>query len=178
MRNRDLRRLSLGLTVSVLATAIAILNIGTVPVSAQECPSGGGGGRPSSPSPSPSETDDGPLPSLPIPPEEEESPSPSPTRSPDGGGAGKCDSEITIAYKKNAFKGKVTSENNSRCRKGRTVKVKQKGKKGSVGRSVTNQKGKWKVPEPDADGRYFAQVAKRKVGNIVCQAAKSRTIRV
>jgi hypothetical protein len=169
------------LAACVFAAVIAILNIGTT-VSAQECPSGGGGGggRPS-PSPSPSESEDDPLPPLPpIPPGEEESPSPSPSPSRDGGGQGaaKCDSETTIAYKKNTFKGKVTSDNNRRCRQGRTVKVKQKGKKGSVGRAVTNQKGKWKVREPGADGRYFAKVSRRKVGNIVCKAAKSRTIRV
>lgn len=177
VRDRDLRGLSLGLTACVFAAAIAILNIGTT-VSAQECPSRGGGRPSPSPSPSPTE-DDEPLPIPPIPPEEEESPSPSP--SPDGGGGGgaaKCDSEITIAYKKNKFKGKVTSDNNSRCRKGRTVKVKQKGKKGSVGRSRTNRKGKWKVRDRNADGRYFAKVTKRRVGNIVCKAAKSRTIRV
>ena len=178
MRNRNLRGLSLALSACVFVVAIAILNIGTM-VSAQECPSGGGGGggRPS-PSPSPSETEDDPLPIPPIPPEEEESPSPSPSPTRDGGGgAAKCDSEITIAYKKNRFKGKVTSDHN-RCKKARAVKVKKKGKKRPVGRSVTNRKGKWKVPEPDANGRYFAKVSKRKVGNIVCKAAKSRTIRV
>jgi hypothetical protein len=59
------------------------------------------------------------------------------------------------------------------------VKVKKKAKKTkTVGRSLTNQKGKWKVPEPNANGRYFAQVSKRKVGNIVCKEARSRTIRV
>jgi hypothetical protein len=170
VRNRDLRGLGLGLTLCVLATAIAILNFATV--SAQECPRDGGG-RPS-PSPSPSPTRSGGLPSLPLPTGDEEtsaSPSPSP-----GGGAAKCDSKITIAYKRNRFSGKVTSDNN-RCAKGRSVKVK-KVNAGTVGRTVTNQKGKWKVPEPDANGRYFAVTSKRKAGKIVCKAARSRKIRV
>src|SRR5438093_395681 len=95
----------------------------------------------------------------------------------------KVSSNITIHYKSSAFGGHVSSSRSS-CVKGRTVKLyrDRKGPDFVVGTTLTNSNGHWKVPDPGAKGRFYAQAARRQMqkGNdtIVCKAATSPTIKV
>ena len=85
-------------------------------------------------------------------------------------------------YAESSFKGKVKSKK-KKCRKGRTVVVKEVGE-GKVGQDKTNKKGKYSVPgggalgpgEYDEPGQFFAKAKKKKKGNTICKAAKSRRI--
>jgi hypothetical protein len=71
----------------------------------------------------------------------------------------------------------------SECKAGRAVKVfEEKGKKDpTVGTAITNRKGKWKEPFPNADGKYYAKTGKANQvaengDKIVCGPATSKTI--
>lgn len=96
-----------------------------------------------------------------------------------------CKSTITISYsqRKKAFGGRVKSEA-AECKGGRKVQVKKfkRGKDPTVGRAVTNARGVYTVPSPNARGRFYAVAAKANVendegGTTTCQAARSKTIR-
>lgn len=95
-----------------------------------------------------------------------------------------CKSTITIAYKQNRFQGKVGSGENL-CKDARRVTIKRvkRGTDPTVGRGVTNPKGAYKIPEPNANGKYYAQVAQSAVENengqtVRCQRARSKAINV
>jgi Bacterial Ig-like domain (group 1) len=95
-----------------------------------------------------------------------------------------ADSEVTIGYGKGAFKGQVTSTDD-RCEPQRVVKIKKAkpGKDGNAGSDTTNAQGRYRVSKPNADGRYYARVAKREItlatGDVlVCRGARSSTIKV
>ncbi|MDQ3982217.1 MAG: hypothetical protein M3271_05995 [Actinomycetota bacterium] len=98
-----------------------------------------------------------------------------------------CKSTITISYKsgRNAkFSGRVGS-GEPMCKRARdaTVKKVKKGKDATVGRAVTNAKGAYQVPSPNANGRFYARVSKATVENndgetVNCRAKRSETIRV
>jgi hypothetical protein len=76
------------------------------------------------------------------------------------------------------FKGKVKSPETD-CERGRkvTLKKKKKGPDATAGSSVSRRNGGWSVREPRAKGRYYALVAKQKVGTTTCGRAESRTIK-
>jgi hypothetical protein len=103
----------------------------------------------------------------------------------------KCASKISIKYNppgpqegaKAGFSGKVTSDSNV-CIKGRNVIVKRDAAKDkTVGTTVTNAKGAWKVPIQKAEGKYYAKTPARRVVSsddtvYECGAAKSKSISV
>ncbi|HEV2755145.1 MAG TPA: hypothetical protein VG318_05140 [Actinomycetota bacterium] len=163
--------------VVAIAAAFALATTGNDAIAQQGCR--GGGGSPSqSASPSPSESDEGFPPSI-VPsliPDEKV-----PVTAADQDVT--CKSTITIAYSGRAFKGKVGSDE-PMCKRARKVQVRKlkKGNDPLVGRAVTNAKGAYTVPEPNAKGRFYASVAKSTTENddgdrVTCQAAKSKTIR-
>jgi hypothetical protein len=186
------RTIAVFLVLAMLGGAmLVLLGTGGTGANAQstEC---GGSSTPSpvesSASPSPSDSGGG-LPTLPdIPPGEESSapPSESPSGSPtDGGGSTiRCPSTLTIAYDDPAFKGAIKSPE-SQCKGGRTVKVfEERGDKDRVvGSAVTNGRGKWREPYPQAAGeRYYAKTRKSSQlqengDKLVCAGDKSKTIR-
>ena len=98
-----------------------------------------------------------------------------------------CKSTITIAYRAgrvDAFNGKVGSDE-PMCKRARDVTIKKvkKGNDATVGKGATNARGVYKIPERNANGKFYALVAKSTTENddgasVTCQAAKSRTIRV
>ena len=192
------RYLGFGLTVAVVSASIAILNVTPAVTAAAECESttggGGGGGGGGSPSPSdgtasPSESDDGGLPITLPPIGGEDSPSPSGTPSEPPGGDDepqRCRTKLTINFSRSrgssaavTFKGRVKSQSKE-CKGGRNVLLKKirKGKKRTVGRTVSKRSGAWSIQKRRAKGRYFAKARKRSVGNVRCLAGKSRRIRV
>jgi hypothetical protein len=194
METTGVRRVAVTIVFSLIAAGIAVLNFGGGAI-AQEC---GGGGSPS-PSPSttsPTPTETGGLPITPpitLPPGGGSSTTPAPTGSTStpGGGSGpqetiECDSEITIRFagRTDTFKGAVNSDENV-CERGRRVILKRvkAGPDKTVGRTTTNQRGRWNIKERNARGRYYAQTPARTVdppgagAEYECGAAKSRTIR-
>lgn len=196
--------------VGLIASAVAILNLGGAPTQAapEECrEEGGGSPSPSgtatgtgtgSPSPSPSGSG-GIIPSgLPLPtqstatPSETGTGSPTPSQSSPASGMpeARCDSEISIRFverfsrddPRNAFTGRVRSAD-SLCEDERKVFLQRKTEEGSktVGRTATNEQGRWRVFKKDPKGRYFARTPQVRRpsdhGDHICEAAKSRTIR-
>lgn len=97
-----------------------------------------------------------------------------------------CKSTITIAYdggRNPKFTGKVGSAE-PMCKRARDVTVKKikRGPDQTVGKAVTNAKGKYTVPARNGNGRFYSQVKKSTVeddeGNAIeCRAARSRAIR-
>ena len=186
----------------MVLSAVAVLNVGSPALSAStECePDGGGGGGGESPtpsgsaSPSPSTSSPAPFPPTlpPILPTASSS-SPSPTASDTGGGgARKCDSEITIKYQRpnlerpgrDKFYGNVRSDEEA-CEGGRQVIVKRAkaGRDATFDRTVTNNRGRWTVPGKGAKkGRYYAKTPEERVasdqGRVTCGADRSRSVRV
>jgi hypothetical protein len=57
-----------------------------------------------------------------------------------------------------------------------------KGRDAVIGRDTTGTDGKWKVREPDADGRYYAKVLKRVFADseteVICKGDRSKRRRV
>jgi hypothetical protein len=92
-------------------------------------------------------------------------------------------SGVSIAYSANAFHGSVESPS-ARCERHRTVSIfkVRPGDDSLVGRDETNRRGRYRVPEQGANGRFYAKVARKVVGGynntVVCQSARSGTIRV
>lgn len=131
-----------------------------------------------SPSPSPSRS------ASPTPMQSPPGSSPSPTQStPPPPSVREYSSNISIAYKQGAFKGRVRSQS-ARCETGRRVTLKKvkPGSDATVGKGRTDGDGRWRIPKRDPEGRYYAKVKRRQFdggGNrtIVCKAARSRTIR-
>ena len=189
--------------LGLIASAIAVLNLGGAPIQAspEECREDGGG----SPSPtststgtgtgtaSPTPTNTGVLPSgLPLPTQSTGTPTqtgtPTPTQSSQP--AQRCESEISIQFverysrqdPRNAFKGRVRSAD-SLCIDERKVFLQRKTENGArrIGRTLTDDQGKWRIFKKDPKGRYFARTPQvRKTsdhGDHICEAAKSRTIR-
>ena len=97
-----------------------------------------------------------------------------------------CKSTITIAYeggKSPKFTGKVGSAE-PMCKRARDVTVKKvkRGADQTVGKAVTNRRGKYTVPARNGNGRFYAKVSKATVENddgdrVTCQAAESKRIR-
>ena len=180
---------------AMVVAALGVLNLGATASSSTECtPDGGGGGgggtESPSPSPSESETEEPFPPSLPpILPSESESASPSPSDT--EGQARRCDSEITINYKgpnkqypgRREFTGNVRSDEEA-CEAGRKVALKRhkRGPDQTVDTTVTNDRGKWRIPVNRANGRYYARTPQEKVasddGRVTCGADRSKSIRV
>ena len=71
-------------------------------------------------------------------------------------------SNVSIDYRRGAFKGKVGSSNN-RCKISRAVKLKKKkpGRDKTVGRDNTNRRGKWSVRKRARRGSFYAVAAKK-----------------
>ena len=71
---------------------------------------------------------------------------------------------------------------NSQCERGRQVSLKKvkKGRDRTVGSTISKRSGKWRIREARARGRYYAKTAKRTLSGpgVVCQAGRSKTIRV
>ena len=190
MSGSSTRRLGIGITIAVIASVVALFNVTPGTTAAAECkgdPGEGGRGTPSgSATPSPSESDDDPLPIPTLPGEEEDSPSATPSSSqpPGGSGSRRCPTNLTISYERSrassstvAIKGKVRSPE-SDCEGARdvTLKKKKSGPDRTVGSTVSRANGAWSIRERNARGRYYAVVAKRKVGSTTCLAGTSRTI--
>ena len=150
-------------------------------------------------SPTPSESEcEFPLPVPPFCEEPEPEPEPSesgsasssPSSSPSGSTSPtpgddepeRYDSVITIKYPDPAFKGVVRTA--GKCRREREVVLRRirKGPDALIGRDTTGADGKWKVREPNADGRYYAKVLKRAFADseteVICRGDRSRTRRV
>ena len=202
------RDVAIGSVVGLIASGVAVLNLGGAPTqaAAEECrqegggspsPSGSGTGTGTG-SPSPSPTSTGIIPSgLPLPTQSTatstgtgtDTPSPSGS-SPGSQPAERCESKISIQFverfsrddPRNAFTGRVRSPD-SLCEDERKVFLQRKTEDGSkrVGRTVTNQQGRWRVFKKDPKGRYFARTPQVRRpsdhGDHICEAAKSRTIR-
>lgn len=143
-----------------------------------------------SPSPSGSSTRGGGLPVNPtsLLGDDEETATPTSSGRPPGGTSGqRCPTKVTIDYERSGatsaaadFFGAVRSPN-GKCKKGRDVVLKKdrrKGKDPIVGSTVSKRKGKWRIREPRARGRYYAKAKPRKLSGILCEAGRSKTIRV
>jgi hypothetical protein len=185
---RSWRLLLSAVTAMVMAIVVA-LNVGAAadvsggaPVQGQQSPSPSGT-RSSSP---PEETcNPGPDP-LCIPEEEEPSASRSPSVSPSpspspGGGGDTYKAKITIDYKEKneSFVGKVDSR--AICQKARRIDLFEvaPGKDQNRGHSLTNNKGRYRIPFPDADGRFYTKARKSTPErNTTCKGATSKTISV
>ena len=147
----------------------------------------------SSGSASPSSTeDDGPVPDFTtLLPGEETSASPTGSGtgspgSPSAGGQGQeCPTKLTISYKRAStrttdprdhFGGKVKSPNGS-CERGRDVILKKvrKGKAKTVGQTVSQRGGVWKIRGVKPQGRFYATSPARDVGDVTCRKGKSKT---
>jgi hypothetical protein len=95
-----------------------------------------------------------------------------------------ADSTITIHYQDGRFFGSVRSERERCERRGRNVKLikVRPGADKVVGSTETNRNSRWSIRKPNADGRYYAKVTKRRNSryghNHVCKGDRSRTIRV
>ncbi|HYI44541.1 MAG TPA: hypothetical protein VE174_03655 [Actinomycetota bacterium] len=159
-----------------------------LPVPAQSTASPSGSG-----SASPSSTDDGPLPNLStiLPGEDESSASPTgsgtgtPQGSPTSGQGQDCPTKVSINYKaastrttdpRDRFGGKVKSPNQN-CERGRDVilkKVRKSGKAKTVGRTVSQRDGAWKIRGVKPKGRFFATAPARDVGDVSCRKGKSK----
>lgn len=146
-------------------------------------------------SPSPSESEEpcefDPLPP-PVCPEPEPSesgsstasPTPSGSTSPSPGGdePERHDANLTIKYPDPAFKGVVKTA--AKCRGDRQVVLRRirKGPDQVVGRDTTSPRGRWKIVEADADGRYYARVLKRSFTQgdtqVICRGDRSPNLRV
>ena len=191
-------------TIVWLMASLAALALATtsddVAVAQQGCKGGGSSASPSqSASPSPSESEGFPptVPSIPpsvVPGEQKaDAPAPPPAMDPwkkvpvaAAQQDVSCKSTITIAYRssgKQAFTGKVGS-GEPMCKRARKVTIKKvkKGTDPTVARAVTNAKGSYTAPEPNARGKFYAQVAKSTTENddgesVTCQPARSETIR-
>lgn len=179
---------------AMVVAALGVLNLGATANSSTKCTpddGSGGGGETESPSPSPSDTEEPFPPTLPpiLPTDEETSASPSPSDS--EGQARRCDSEITISYKgpsdryprRNEFTGNVRSDEEA-CEAGRKVVLKRhkRGPDQKVDTTVTNDRGRWRIPVKRANGRYYARTPQEKVasesGRVTCGAARSKSISV
>lgn len=184
-------RLLITTATVLVAGTILVLNVGASanvtgsgPVPMIQQSSSPSGGQPSA-SPSPEDTcDPGPDPIC-IPGESSappsSSPSASPSTSPNPGGGDTHKSKITIDYnnKKDSFVGKVDSR--SICVKARRVDLFEvaPGKDQNRGHSLTNNKGKYRIPFPDADGRFYTKAKKSTPErNTTCKGATSKTISV
>lgn len=105
--------------------------------------------------------------------------SPTASTSPTPGGGDTYKSTISIAYsnKRDSFKGRVDSR--SVCEKGRRVDLFEvsPGKDTNLGHTVTLKKGKYKIPFPNPNGRYYTKVKKSTPSrNVTCKGAQSKTI--
>jgi hypothetical protein len=92
-------------------------------------------------------------------------------------------SRITLNKSKRRWSGRVFSED-ERCVAGRTVRLKKarRGPDLTVRTTTTNENGGYRVRYKAKKGRYYAQVARSQfaedINTVVCQGARSRTIRV
>ena len=185
------QKLGFFVAAMMVVAAVAALNIGS-PAGAQQngCTDDGGGGGTASPSPSPTETEEPFPPVPPIIPEESESPSPTPTNT--AGGARTCTSDISINYRgptrrnptRREFVGGVQSGEDA-CESGRKVLLKKDRSSGSdrtIDTTVTNQRGRYRIPVRRANGKYYAQTPEERVasnsGRVTCKADRSKSIRV
>ena len=179
-------------TIVMVAATVLVLNVGA---SALGGANGGAGAQVQSSSPSssakastsPSPADTctpGPDP-LCIPGDESSSPSsstsPSASTSPTPGGGDTEKSKISIDYsnKSDSFKGRVDSVNS--CEKGRRVDLFKvsPGKDTNLGHGVTAKRGKYTIPYPRANGRFYTKVKKSTPSrNLTCKGAQSKTISV
>ncbi|HEX2058993.1 MAG TPA: hypothetical protein VHI71_11570 [Actinomycetota bacterium] len=191
------------LWVLAFAAALALATTGDDIALAQGCRGGGSPSPSGSASPSPSGSGGGFPPTLPVslPPApdgdaDESVPEPAARPAPRLDPHQKvpvvtaqqvtCKSTITIAYdggRNPKFTGKVGSAE-PMCKRARDVTVKKvkRGPDQTVGKAVTNAKGKYTVPARNGNGRFFAKVSKATVENddgetVTCQDARSKTIR-
>ena len=181
-------------TALMVVAGVLVLNVGASanvtgsgPIE-QRQPSGSpsGSARPSA-SPSPEDTcTPGPDPIC-IPGEEEPSPSgsaapsASPSGSPGPGGGDSHSAKISIDYNKNkkSFVGKVDSK--AVCSKARRIDLFEvaPGKDQNRGHALTNNKSKYTIPFPKADGRFYTKARKSTPErNTTCKGATSKTISV
>ncbi len=117
------------------------------------------------------------------------SPSGSPSQSPVNpppDSTTRCESKITIGYNGNRqrFSGEVRSAKRI-CERGRRVFLKRdrKGDRDrTVASTVTNSRGKYRIPLPDRNGRrFYAQTPRQTVTTgggqqIVCKGDRSRSV--
>lgn len=83
------------------------------------------------------------------------------------------------------FQGRVSSSQD-RCERNRIVKVMQETPQGLqfIGKDRTNSEGRWRVPEPNANGAFRAVVKRRITSRNeprhvhICQRAESSTVSV
>ncbi|CAN5547699.1 hypothetical protein BH20ACT23_BH20ACT23_22470 [soil metagenome] len=93
-------------------------------------------------------------------------------------------SKITLNKNRKRWSGKVSSRDD-RCESGRTVRLKKmrEGRRDKTVRTTTtNETGAYRMRYKANKGRYYAQVARMQfaedINTVVCQGARSRTIRV
>lgn len=192
-----------------LAAALALATTDYDVALAQGC-RGGGSPSPSGSSPSPSASGGGFPPSIPpsippslppdpVPNHRQSVPKPAPRQAPADPRLDPheevpvvtaqqvtCKSTVTIAYdggRNPKFTGKVGSAE-PMCKRARDVTVKKvkRGNDPTVGKAVTNARGKYRVPARNGNGRFYAKVSKATVENddgqtVRCESARSRTIR-
>lgn len=187
------------LWVAACAAALALATTSDQAVAQQGCTGGGSPSPSGSASESPPATDD-PVPSLPVslppvpapdamhevPDVERDDPS---RKIPVGVAAQQqatCKSTVTISYDsgRNAkWKGKVGSDE-PMCKRARDVTIKKlkRGSDPTVGKGVTNNRGRYSIPARNANGRFYAKVAQSTTENddgqtVTCQRARSKAIR-
>jgi hypothetical protein len=189
--NRWPARIALLITAGAVAVVMGAMNAygdpGFLPAALQSA----------TPSESPCDFDPLPPPFCPEPEESTASPSPSSSGSPKPSGSAspsgspspspseepeRHEANLTIKYPDPAFKGVVRTDN--KCKGDREVVLRRirKGPDTVIGRDTTGADGKWKVREPNADGRYYAKVLKRAFSqggtDVICLGDRSKTLRV
>lgn len=189
-------KLLIATTTVMVAGIVLILNVGAsarlgsrAAGAGLQSPSASSTKKPTT-STSPSPASSGPVPSC-VPmvtckspaasgsPSTHPSTSTSPSTSPTPGGGTTYKSSISIDYnnKKDSFTGRVDSK--SVCEKGRHVVLFQvtPGKDTNEGHTVTVKKGKYVIPFPKPNGRYYTKVkASTPARNTKCKGATSKTI--
>lgn len=192
MSKRDARswKLLIGSMTVMVSSVIVILNVGAsadvggsgpIPQAMQSAsPSGQSSSPPNTCEPGP------PVPPPVCVPGEESSappsssPSASPSTSPEpGGNTHSAKISITYSNRQDAFKGKVDSK--AVCQKARRVDLFEvaPGKDQNLGHALTNNKGKYRIPYPNANGRFYTKARKfTPERNTTCKGATSKRISV
>jgi hypothetical protein len=109
------------------------------------------------------------------------SPSTSPSGSPDPGGGNTHKAKVSIKYKNGneSFVGKVDSK--AICVRARRIDLFEvaPGRDQNRGHSLTNNRGRYRIPFPDANGRFYTKARKLEPNrNTTCKGAQSKTISV
>jgi hypothetical protein len=91
-------------------------------------------------------------------------------------------SNVTAAYDAPDFHGRITDSPHRLCRSHRKVTLRRSGEGQLVGKDFTNNRGRWRIERPDANGNYYAEITGIRKGSPphqhFCRGAISKVVRV